>query len=475
MNTFHLSLSVFIILLMITLVLGFLGRKEDTFGRTHIAAFFYRCGRYLTGKKPVRKLYSEKIKGVLFLIHPARDVSVIIRDYYSEKLGQTIMLLIACSFLSVIVSLNYERESILKDGKLMRGDYTDDNTEVSLVVTDENDQDRILDYELLSRTYNDDELDKMASELMDDIESLILGDNESLEKIMYPLILRSGYGDYPFQIDWESSDYSLVDSDGSLKNDDLSSQRSVTLSAHLTYRDSEWIKEFPILVQKKPENDIEKWLRTARSELTALDKKHQTDESLILPDRIAGHKVSWSLKESISGLLLLPGSFLIAVLYYLLKDRELEDALRKKRAAVESAYPEFVEKFVLLFGAGLSVRQILFRISEGDINKDLCVELKVLIRDLGNGILEKDAIERFGRRLKSPLYIKFCSLLIGNLKKGNTELLNLLKEEAENAFTYRKNRARKLGEEAGTKLLFPMIMMLSVVMTVIIMPAFMSF
>ena len=149
--------------------------------------------------------------------------------------------------------------------------------------------------------------------------------------------------------------------------------------------------------------------------------------------------------------------------------------MKKKRSAVESAYPEFVEKFVLLFGAGLNVRGILQRISESNIDENLAVEIKVLLRDLGNGILEKDAIEHFGKRLGSPLYIKFCSLLIGNLKKGNTELLNLLKEEAENAFTYRKNHARKLGEEAGTKLLFPMIMMLGVVMAVIILPAFMSF
>ena len=115
------------------------------------------------------------------------------------------------------------------------------------------------------------------------------------------------------------------------------------------------------------------------------------------------------------------------------------------------------------------------RISEEeDLNKDLTLELKVLLRDLGNGISEAEALTRFGKRLGSPLYIRFSSFLIGNLKKGNADLLRLLQEEAENAFILRKNHAKKQGEEASAKLLFPMFLMLGVIMAVIIMPAFMS-
>ena len=83
-------------------------------------------------------------------------------------------------------------------------------------------------------------------------------------------------------------------------------------------------------------------------------------------------------------------------------------------------------------------------------------------------------IERFGQRLQSTVYIKFSGLLIGNLKKGNADLLKLLREEAQEALRMRRNLAKKKGEEAGTKLLFPMMLMLGVVMAVIILPAFMS-
>ena len=53
--------------------------------------------------------------------------------------------------------------------------------------------------------------------------------------------------------------------------------------------------------------------------------------------------------------------------------------------------------------------------------------------------------------------------------------MNLLELEAIDAFEDRKNLARKYGEEAGTKMLFPMVMMLVVVMGIIMFPAIMTF
>ena len=51
----------------------------------------------------------------------------------------------------------------------------------------------------------------------------------------------------------------------------------------------------------------------------------------------------------------------------------------------------------------------------------------------------------------------------------------MLKNECIEALEERKARARKKGEQAGTKMLFPMLLMLMVVMVVIMVPAFMSF
>ena len=72
-------------------------------------------------------------------------------------------------------------------------------------------------------------------------------------------------------------------------------------------------------------------------------------------------------------------------------------------------------------------------------------------------------------------YRKFCSLLSTNMKKGSLNLKILLEKEAEEAFTNYQLQIKKLGEEAGTKLLLPMIMMLGVVVVIIMIPAFMTY
>ena len=102
-------------------------------------------------------------------------------------------------------------------------------------------------------------------------------------------------------------------------------------------------------------------------------------------------------------------------------------------------------------------------------------ELLLTAHELEVGISEPDAIEHFGKRCGTREYMRFSALLIQNMKKGSTDLIGMLKEESEDAFALRKNEARKLGEEASTKLLLPMVMMLTVVMIIIMVPAYMSF
>ena len=51
----------------------------------------------------------------------------------------------------------------------------------------------------------------------------------------------------------------------------------------------------------------------------------------------------------------------------------------------------------------------------------------------------------------------------------------LLRMGSEEAFSERKNQARRKGEEAGTKLLLPMGGMLLIVFVLILVPAFASF
>ena len=81
----------------------------------------------------------------------------------------------------------------------------------------------------------------------------------------------------------------------------------------------------------------------------------------------------------------------------------------------------------------------------------------------------------FGQRCGEMRFRRLSSLLGVQLTKGNDQLLKNLAKEADNAIEDQRNQARKVGEEAGTKLLFPMMLMLLLVMFFILLPAYLDF
>ena len=66
-------------------------------------------------------------------------------------------------------------------------------------------------------------------------------------------------------------------------------------------------------------------------------------------------------------------------------------------------------------------------------------------------------------------------MLSQNLTKGSKGLSELLMREASLGMEERRNLARRMGEEAGVKLLLPMMLMLVLVMVILIVPSVLAF
>ena len=101
-------------------------------------------------------------------------------------------------------------------------------------------------------------------------------------------------------------------------------------------------------------------------------------------------------------------------------------------------------------------------------------EMKIARKKMKNGMSEAQTYVEYGRRCGIHSYIKFGNLLEQNIRKGTKGLKEILNYEVREAFEERKMLARKKGDEAGTKLLLPMGMMLVISMVIIIVPAFLS-
>lgn len=163
------------------------------------------------------------------------------------------------------------------------------------------------------------------------------------------------------------------------------------------------------------------------------------------------------------------------------KGREIDQKLEARKRELLLDYPEIVNKLALYMGAGMTIRNAFFKMGEDykkqreQRKKYVYEEILITCHELQGGRSETEAYERFGKRCQVQAYIKLSALLSQNIRKGSNDLLRMFRQEADNAFIERKNMAKRLGEEAGTKLLMPMMIMLCVVMVIIIIPAYFSF
>lgn len=175
-------------------------------------------------------------------------------------------------------------------------------------------------------------------------------------------------------------------------------------------------------------------------------------------------------------------SILSAVMVWRAMDSDLKKSCKKRSKELLMDYAGLVSRLQLYLSAGLTLKNVFTRIA-GDLKKEkegkekhyLQEEMQMACYQLENGVMEEKVYQDFGRRCEEMPYKRLCFLLAMHLKQGNSQLLLQLEKEACCAQEDRRNMAKKLGEEAGTKLLLPMMLMLGVVMFLILLPAYFSF
>lgn len=160
----------------------------------------------------------------------------------------------------------------------------------------------------------------------------------------------------------------------------------------------------------------------------------------------------------------------------MLVDKGLKDKIEKRRNSIRLEFPEFVNKMTVLVNAGMTISRAWEKIAN-DMKKDtpLSHEMQYTIGEISAGKPEAVAFEEFGRRCKIKEIIKFVSVVVLNLKKGGAEVVPVLKMQAEECWEMRKAAAKRIGEEAGTKVLIPMMIMLVGVIVIVVTPAILSF
>ena len=240
-----------------------------------------------------------------------------------------------------------------------------------------------------------------------------------------------------------------------------------------SYEDFSASRNYPVKVAGREKNETEKAIETIQEALDMLQRKSDTS-SLVLPETVAGYHLQHTGTMRLPVLVFVLGGIFSILLVY----KEYSDIRTKEKKRNEEllmAYPSFVDLMSLYMGAGLTVKGSLSRAVVQSDSPVLAEELNYTLNEIQSGIPETEGYYRLSNRLALPVYQKIFTLLSQNIKKGTRDILNLLAEEEAAALQLKKELAKRKGEEAGTKLLFPMILQLGIVMIIVIAPALLGF
>ena len=407
-------------------------------------------------------------------------------DTYRIEIISTVMLIMGVGcMICLAVSWMSADQRVLQDGDVIyRSTYGGMNVDADLsagVAVDDSYDEYPMQISVPAQVYSREQAERLFNELSPKVDVLLLGNNDRPDHILYPVDLIKNVDGYPFSISWTSSDYELLDYDGVIHNEELTEPRIVTVTGDCSYRKDHWyiVRDLRICPQElTAEESIAEELAEA---VAAADKESESSDRLTLPTAFSFGTVTWEEEIDDMSPLILMGVIMVCIILIPFKESEINSRLKVRSRELLIEYPAFVSQLTLYLGAGMSVRNCLLRLGKkaGSIESGnrsyLDKELLIAAHELEVGISESEVIEHFSKRCGTREYMRFGALLIQNMKKGSTDLMAMLKEESEDAFALRKNEARKLGEEASTKMLLPMVMMLTVVMIIIMVPAYMSF
>lgn len=407
-------------------------------------------------------------------------------DYYVRKLGLMLLVVLAGTVFGLLVKVrNDTGEHLAEKGEVRRGNYKEGEKEVLLEA-------RVEGYGIkkLELTVSETELDRPAAEklygeFMEQLCSMALYQNESWDKVQSDLKLIGGIEGYPFAVSWESSRPEIISDTGAvmeLQGDGC----QVTLTAAVTYRNWKWEKEIPVQVIPPDLTEDQRQEQELLQLLYDSERTDRTEDRFFLPEEWRGRPIVWRESVQENSFVFFVLALTAAAAVYFLSDKDLHEKAEHRKSLLKEEYPVLINKLVLFMGAGMTVRGVFMKIGEdyrsdrdagqtGRKEHPAYEEILYTCHELQAGVSEGTALDHLGRRTGLQEYSRLCTQLTQNLKKGNKTLLRTLREEADRAMQERINLKRQSGEEAATKLLIPMVMMLAVVMVIIMIPAFSSF
>lgn len=415
---------------------------------------------------------------------------------------------LVAGLLMALISLLLNHESMyIRPFEIERGSYGTQKTPYKINLDAENLMNGMeFSVSVSPRKYDKEEADKVFLEKVEELKTNILASNIDFEHINSKLNLLTDLGDgikanyafNPQKGDKEDFKYyvkyqGLIDGNGNVQNENFKIDETcdgfieIQLSTEIKDKESPYKSEkfmFPVRVVSKNMNELESFKIAFKKAFDEKDKETINEDTIKLPKLVNNFRIKYKEKLNLS-FLFMPLFGILAAILLEARDKELEKEKIKKRIRyLEIDYTQIITKILLYVSSGMTIRNSMIRLADvyqkSNLNKEKIdervayKELTVVRNKLLGGYSEVRAYEEMAKNINLRTYTRFLNIIIQSIKNGNKELKNILNMEVQDALYERKQHAKKLGEEAATKLVLPLMMMLAIIMVIIMVPAFMG-
>ena len=398
--------------------------------------------------------------------------------YKIKKMSICVVVILFFNVIGMFISIGNWADKSNYTQEITRPEYGELSKDYELDVKNASGESETVSLSVDSKKYSQDEIYKLFDENYENVLKEMLNKNVSQDEIKEPLKLISSYS--IFNISWKIEDTKIIDFSGNIYNENIDKEGLITyITAIFDLEDTK--KEYEIGLRIIPptlekDKSLEEKIQESLESLNSI-----YDAKVKLPTKIDDSKIVFKIPVEKVGFTYLILGLILSVVIFFGFDKDLENKIKKREDQMMLDYSDIVSKLTLLMGAGLNISVAWERIVK-DYERKVkpskkrfaFEEMKLANTKIKSGVSETTAYLEFGKRCGLSCYLKLAGLLEQNLKKGTKELRLLLEGEVREAFNNRKGLAKIKGEEASTKLLFPMIIMLGIVIVIIVVPAFLS-
>ena len=397
--------------------------------------------------------------------------------FQSRRIASLIALFL--SFLLLMMAGTFSEAFREEDRSLdlQRGSYgsgTRTEKAVMTLIRGEETSSRKITLRIPARDMGEEEARKLINEALGELKAKLEG-----TEVLGKAVLPASSGSVAFR--YLSLSPSLIRSDGLLLQEPGEERRTMYL--RVTAQAGGYTQKEVLSFIQPALSDLSGEERASLLAKQVEDGRYLEEDCLALPEiSPAGDTVVYEPDqeehpEKVFGLLVL----LLPALW-LFQEREARKLWKKRDEKISLRFPELAGELIILARAGLSLSLCLMRLGKdyrkrrekgGQIDL-LYEEVARTGEQIAEGISFREAVREMGERLSVPEARRLCHILLQNERKSNVYLLERLSELSEEAWEGRKKRVRELSETADTRLVFPLVLMMAVVLIVVLAPSLIS-